>query len=142
MHFLNFYEHTKNQFIPVVPFWDRVNFSVLRPEWPHQLLTMSTPIFCNQLLISINLYQHAKNQSFLSLRSGDIVNLKILQSDWPKAFWPISQEPDFSKYGIRARIEQIIWTFFIDQIQKKIMAKFFSKSKKKNFGAFLGQKKN
>ena len=56
---------------------------------------MSTPIFCNQLLISINLYQHAKNQSFLSLRSGDIVNLKILQSDWPKAFWPISQEPDF-----------------------------------------------
>ena len=37
-----------------------------------------------------------KNQSFLSLRSGVyIVNLKILQSDWPKAFWPISQEPDF-----------------------------------------------
>ena len=58
---------------------------------------MPTQIFFNQLLISINLYQHAKNQAFSSLCSGDIVNLKILQSDWSRAFWPISQEPDFSQ---------------------------------------------
>ena len=45
----------------------------------------------------MNLYQHAKNQAFSSFRSGDIVNLKILQSHRPRAFWPISQEPDFSQ---------------------------------------------
>ena len=27
----------------------------------------------------------------------DIVDLKIVQSDWPRAFWPISQEADFSQ---------------------------------------------
>ena len=27
----------------------------------------------------------------------EIVDLKILQPDWPRAFWPLSQEPDFSK---------------------------------------------
>ena len=26
-----------------------------------------------------------------------MVDLKILQTDWPRAFWPISQELDFSK---------------------------------------------
>ena len=26
-----------------------------------------------------------------------IVNLKILQSDWLRAFWPLSQEPEFSQ---------------------------------------------
>ena len=31
--------------------------------------------------------------------SRDIVNLKILQSDWLRAFWHISQEPDFSQVG-------------------------------------------
>ena len=54
-------------------------------------------IFFNQLLISINLYQHANNQAFSSLCSGVIVNLKILQSDWLRAFWPVSQELDFSQ---------------------------------------------
>ena len=43
------------------------------------------------------MYQHAKNQAFSPLCSGDEVNLKILQLDWPRAFWPISQEPDFSQ---------------------------------------------
>ena len=56
---------------------------------------MPTQIFFNKLLISINLYQRAKNQAFSSLCSGDVVNLKILQSGWSRAFWPISQEPDF-----------------------------------------------
>ena len=43
------------------------------------------------------MYQHAKNQAFSSLCSGDVVSLEILQSDWPRAFWQISQEPDFSQ---------------------------------------------
>ena len=45
----------------------------------------------------MNLHQYAKNQVFSSFCSRDIVNLKILQSDWSRAFWPISQEPEFSQ---------------------------------------------
>ena len=45
----------------------------------------------------MNLHQYAKNQAFSSFCSRDIVNLKILQSDWSRAFWPISQEQDFSQ---------------------------------------------
>ena len=58
---------------------------------------MPMPIFFNQLLISKNLHQYAKNQAFSLFYSRDIVNLKILQSDWLRAFWPISQETEFSK---------------------------------------------
>ena len=43
----------------------------------------------------MNLYQYSKNQAFLSFFSSDTVDLKILQSDWPRAFWPISEEPDY-----------------------------------------------
>ena len=56
---------------------------------------MLTPIVFDQRLISMNLYHHAKIQAFSSFSSRDTVDLKILQSDWLKAFWPISQEPDF-----------------------------------------------
>ena len=31
--FLNLYQHTKNQFIPLIPSWDTANFTVLWPEW-------------------------------------------------------------------------------------------------------------
>ena len=72
-------------------------FTVLRPEWPHPFLTPPTPIFFNQLLISMNLHPYAKTQTFSSFCSRDIVNLRILQSDWSRAFWPISQEPQFSQ---------------------------------------------
>ena len=58
---------------------------------------MPTPIFSDQLLISMNLHQHAINQAFSSFSSRDTVDLKFLQSDWQRAFWPISQEPDFSQ---------------------------------------------
>ena len=51
----------------------------------------------HQLSISINLYQHAKNQVFPLFSSEDTVDKKILQSDWLRAFWHISQEPDFSQ---------------------------------------------
>ena len=88
----------------------------------------------------MNLDQYAKNQDFLSFCSRDIVNFKILQSDWSRAFWRISQNQIFPKYGIYARIQQIIQTFFIDQIQKKTITKFFNKFKNPIFGIFLGQK--
>ena len=45
----------------------------------------------------MNLYQYPKNQAFSSFCSRDIVNLKLLQADWSRAFWPISQDPDFSQ---------------------------------------------
>ena len=94
---LNFYEHTKNQFIPIIFSLDTASFCVLKPELPHPFLTIPTPIFFNQLLVSINLYQYAKNQAFSSCCFRDMVDLKILQSDWLRTFWPISQEPDFSQ---------------------------------------------
>ena len=71
------------------------NFRVLRPKWPHPFLTTPTPIFFYQLSISMNLHQHVKNQVFSSFCSREIVDLQILQSDWPRAFWPMSQKPDF-----------------------------------------------
>ena len=37
-----------------------------------------------------------KNQAiYIIIR--DLVDLKILQSGWLRAFWPISQEPNFSR---------------------------------------------
>ena len=84
--FMSFYQHTKNQFIQLIPFWDTANFRVLRPEWSYPFLTTPTPTFFDQLLIFMNLYQHAKNQTFSSFCSRDTVNLKILQSDWPRSF--------------------------------------------------------
>ena len=45
----------------------------------------------------MNLHQYAKNQAFSSFCSRDTVNLKTLQSDWSRAFWLISQEPEFSQ---------------------------------------------
>ena len=37
-----------------------------------------------------------KNQAiYIIIR--DLVDLKIMQSGWPRAFWPISQEPNFSR---------------------------------------------
>ena len=147
MAFLNFYQHTKSQFILLIPFWDTANFGVYRPKWPHPILTMPTPIFFNKLLYSINLYQHAKNQTFSSLCSGDMVNLKWSKScnliGW-EHFGPYFRNQIFPKYGISARIQPIIWTFFIDQTQKKLMTKFSNKSIKPYFSSIfpiLGTKK-
>ena len=50
----------------------------------------------NQLLISI--YQHAKKYAFSLFFSRDIVDLDIVDIvDWLRAFWPISEESDFSQ---------------------------------------------
>ena len=41
-------------------------------------------------MLKIRLFHHFVQELY-------IVNLKILQSDWLRAFWPKSQEPDFSQ---------------------------------------------
>ena len=54
-----------------------------RPEWPHLIFDLAhSPIFFNQLSISMNLHQHAKNQAVSSFYSRVTVDLKILHSDW------------------------------------------------------------
>ena len=58
---LNFHQHIKNQFIPLIPRGDTNNFKIMRPEWLQSFLTTFIPIFFNQSLISMNMYQHAKN---------------------------------------------------------------------------------
>ena len=45
------------RFIPSVHSWDRIDFRVPWPDWPH-----NTQKFFNQLLILVNLHQHAKKQ--------------------------------------------------------------------------------
>ena len=70
----------------------------------------------------MNLYQHAKNQAISSFFSRDTFDLKVLLPNWPKAFWPISQELDFSKK----------WALFNDQNFKGIRIQ-----KNPTFSAFL-----
>ena len=91
------------------------------------ILTTPIPIFFNQLLISINLYQHSRKRAFSSLYSAYIVNLKILQL--AKTILAHLGKHIFSKHRISARIQQIIWTFFTNQIQKQLMTRFSNKSK-------------
>ena len=62
----------------------------------------------DQLLIFVNLYQHAQNEAMPLICSGGIGDLKTLQSDWLRAFWPISQEQNFSQNRICAGTQQII----------------------------------
>ena len=62
----------------------------------------------DQLLIFVNMYQHAEDEAVSSICSGEIVDFKIVQSDWLRAFWPLSQEQDFSRYRSCARTQQII----------------------------------
>ena len=59
--------------------------------------------------------------------------LEILQSDWALSILACISRTRFPKYGISARIQKIIWAFFTDQIQKKLMTKFPNKSKKPYF---------
>ena len=58
---------------------------------------MPTKKTFDQFLIFVNLYQQARIQNILSIFSGDIINLKIPRSHWLRAFWPTSQEQDFSQ---------------------------------------------
>ena len=76
------------------------------------------------------LYQHAKNQAISSFCSRDIVHLNILQSNWLRAFWPISQEPDFPQ------ITDLFRNTANNISQNKIKDQIF---KVFNFWSFLGQ---
>ena len=98
---------------------------VLRPVRPHPFFTTPTPIFFSQLLISMNLYEHAKNQTFSLICSRDIVDLKILQSDWSRAFWPISQEQDFSQAWDLCKNTANITKFLYRPNYEKIKYQFF-----------------
>ena len=68
-----------------------------------------------------------------SICSWEIVHLKILQSNWPRAFWLISGNNIFPKYRIYGWAQQIIKNFIIEQIQWKLMNKFFFKFKETYF---------
>ena len=76
-----------------------------------------------------------------------MADLKTLQSDFWLAKRILTQLRNhiFLKYRICARIQKIIKKLFIDQIQKKLMTKFYNKFKYPIFGLFspfLRQKKN
>ena len=86
------------------------------------------PIFPN---IHPNIFQPTCNihellptwekQAILLFCSKNMVDLNILQSDCPRAFWSISQKPDFSQ----------IWDFR-GNIEKQLTAKLFNE-----FGPFF-----
>ena len=89
-----------------------------------------------------------RNEAVALNYSGGIDDLKILQSDWLRAFWPISQEKDFSQtldlcrnianntnFHYRANSRKIKDQIFL-QIQKTLFLAHFP-----NFGGRLeGQK--
>ena len=50
---------------------------------------------------NFNFHEFVSTYNIVDL-TYNIVDLKIWQVSWPRAFWPISQEPHFSKYGICA----------------------------------------
>ena len=83
---LNLYQHAKNQFIPSVHFWDKVNFRVPWPDWSHPFFTVPTQKIFDQLLVFANLYQHAKKSFTSSVHSSYTVNFRVLQPDWPHSF--------------------------------------------------------
>ena len=58
-----------------------------------------------------------------------MIHKKILQSDWPRAFWAISQEPEFSQVWnlFKDRRITVIQAFIIDHTDKK------QRTKKKNW---------
>ena len=95
----------------------------------------------DQLLIFVNLYQHTKNEAISSICSGEIVDLKILQSDWLRAFWPISQEQDFSQ-NFQNFQNLLFITVRIDLETQKVNKNYcmslqlLQKKRKKNLGIF------
>ena len=131
--YVNLYQHAQNHLIPSVRSSDTVSFRVQRPDWPHPFLTMPNQRIFNELLTFINFYQHAKNEAVSQICSGEIVDLKILQSDWLGAFCSISQEQDFSQIQDFCRNTAIIQNLIMEQIQLKLMTKFFFTFKKSYF---------
>ena len=61
--FLNLNQHAKNQFIPLIPHWDNVNFRVLRPGWLHPVFDHTHPYIFQ---LTFNFYEFVsicKNQA-------------------------------------------------------------------------------
>ena len=85
---------------------------------PDSFLTMTTPKIFNQLLICIKLYQHAKNQLIPLIHSWVTVSFRVQRPDWP---YPM----------ICVWTQQIIKIFITEQIQWKLMTRFFFKFKSK-----------
>ena len=92
--------------------WDSVDFGVLRLEWPHPLLTIPHQYF------SINFW-------------FPWICIKIQKIG---VFYHFSI---FPRYGIWARIQQILKTSPQSKFRKKLMTKFSNKFKKPYFGPFL-----
>ena len=132
-----------------------VNFRVPSHDWLHPFLTTPTPKIFNVLLTCMNLYQHAKNQLILEINLGvqrpDLLNLLWRNSSFRNyAIWLAESilayisGTRFFPNRFCAGTQQIINIFIIEQIQWKLMTKFFFKFKKHIFGPFpqfLGQKK-
>ena len=85
----------------------------------------------------MNLYQYAKNQAFLSFFSRDIADLKILEYDWLRAFWRISQQPNFSQIWYLSKNTAI--NFLYRPNSEKKWLNFSINLKNSTFGTFLGQ---
>ena len=145
---MNLYQHAKNQFISFAQSSDRVNFRVLPHDWPHPLLTTPTPKF----LTSFYLHEFVPACK-KSVNSCDAINLRVQRPDLLNLLWRNSsfrnyaiwlseyfclhlRNKIFPKHRICAGTQQIINIFIIEQIQWKLMTKFFFKFKKPIFGPF------
>ena len=70
----SFPEYARNQFIPFIHSWDKVNFRVSWLDWPHPILTMPTQFFFDNfkfMWICINMQ---KNQAISLIYSEDIAD--------------------------------------------------------------------
>ena len=86
----------------------------------------------------------SKNLAFFS---RDTVTLKILQFDWPRAFWSISQEPDFPQIWDLSRNIVNNIKFHLRQNLEKVVTKFsnnffFSSNKPAVINNFTGVSNN
>ena len=87
---LNLYQHTKNNFIPYVPFWcsvlascDQTGHKHLWPCPPKDFWSAFN--FCGS--VSIIIYYYSIIYQFISsLHSSDTVSLRVAWPDWPYTF--------------------------------------------------------
>ena len=131
------HQQPKNHFIPSIHSWGTVSFRVPWPDWPHPFLTMPTQIFFHQLSIYVNLYQYARITIFYWFLLKILLSKKSCNLIGWKHFGSYLRNKNFPKYDIYAETQQIIQIFIIQQIQWKLMIKFFINSKSPAFGSFL-----
>ena len=143
---MNFHQHAKNQFIPSIHFWDKINFRVLWTNWSHPFLTLPTQKIFDLILIYVNLYQHAKKSGYFIDLFRTYSSLKN-PAIWLRTFWLSSQEPKFSQIWDFCRNTAKNINFHYRTNFVKINPKFFNKFKKPclwpifgSFSRFWGQK--